>query len=133
PRFGFAYSPSNLSGFLGSLLGSGQTSIRGGFGMSYDVLFFNIMTVAASNYPRVVNSDTTDNLNRFPALAPKIATLRPFDPMFSFVNAPEDLKNPTTNFWSFSLQRKLANNELELGYTGDRSNHQIRQILSKTP
>jgi len=133
PRFGFAYSPSNLSGFLGSLLGSGQTSIRGGFGMSYDVLFFNIMTVTASNYPRVVNSDTTDNQNRFPALAPKIAALLPFDPMFSFVNAPEDLKNPTTNFWSFSIQRELGNNVLELGYTGNRSYHQIRQNQANPP
>jgi len=91
------------------------------------------MTVTASNYPRVVNSDTTDNQNRFPALAPKIAALLPFDPMFSFVNAPEDLKNPTTNFWSFSIQRELGNNVLELGYTGNRSYHQIRQNQANPP
>jgi hypothetical protein len=134
PRFGFAYSPSGPQGLLGTLLGNGRTSIRGGFGMSYDVLFFNIMTVTANNYPRVVNSDTTDNLNRFPTLAPKVATLPPFNPAtISFVNAPEDLKNPTTNFWSLSLQRELGNTVLEFGYTGNRSYHQIRQNQANPP
>jgi hypothetical protein len=137
PRFGFAYSPSAPQGFLASLLGSGKTSIRGGFGVTYDVLFYNILTVNQNNYPRVVNSTTNapDTLNLFPQLAPKIAFIPPFTPAtLSFVNSPEDLQNPTTHFWSLSLQREIATNYvLEFGYTGNRSYHQIRQGQANPP
>jgi Carboxypeptidase regulatory-like domain/TonB dependent receptor len=134
PRFGFAYSPSSPKGLLAALLGAGKTSIRGGFGVAYDILFYNIMVNTASNYPRVVNSDTTDNLNRFPTLAPKISTLPAFNPLTtSFTNATEDLQNPTTNFWTLSLQRELGNTLLEFGYAGNRSYHQIRQSQANPP
>src|SRR6267378_7783611 len=137
PRFGFAYSPSSPSGFLGSLMGNGKTSIRGGFGMAYDVLFYNILVVNASNYPRVVNSTITDASinNLFPTLAPKVATLPPFDPRNTgFVNTPEDMQNPTTNFWSLSIQRELGTGYvLEAGYSGNRSYHQVRQGQTNPP
>ncbi len=134
PRFGFAYSPGNPKGMLAPLLGAGKTSIRGGFGVAYDVLFYNIMVNTATNYPRVVNSDTTDNLNRFPTLAPRIPTLQSFDPAtIGFANASEDLQNPTTNFWTLSLQRELGTTVLEFGYTGNRSYHQIRQSQANPP
>jgi hypothetical protein len=118
PRFGFAY-------------GKGNTSIRGGFGMAYDVLFYAILSTAASNYPRIVTSTTTApaTANLFPTLAPKVATAPPLNPITStFVNVPEDVQRPTTNFWSLSVQRQFGGNYiLELGYLGNRSYHQIRQ------
>jgi Carboxypeptidase regulatory-like domain len=132
PRFGFAYSPSNPKGLFAALLGAGKTSIRGGFGVAYDVLFYNIMANTATNYPRVVNSETTDNLNRFPTLALKIPTTV-FNPLTPFTNASEDLQNPTTNFWTLSLQRELGSTVLEFGYTGNRSYHQIRQSQANPP
>lgn len=130
PRFGFAYSPANSGGFIGRLLGSGQSSIRGGFGVAYDVLFYNILSVNASNYPRVLSSTTNQpaTINLFPNLAPKIAAIPPFDPMLSFVNSPGDIENPTTNFWSLSIQRQFHTDYVfEIGYSGNRSYHQIRQ------
>ena len=43
PRIGFAWSPETNGGLLGMLLGpSNSSSIRGGFGMGYDVLYDNI-------------------------------------------------------------------------------------------
>jgi hypothetical protein len=36
PRVAFAWAPNRSSGLLGSLFGSGKTSIRGGFGIVYD-------------------------------------------------------------------------------------------------
>jgi hypothetical protein len=132
PRFGFAYSPSNPKGLFAALLGAGKTSIRGGFGVAYDVLFYNIMANTATNYPRVVNSETTNNLNRFPTLALKIPTTV-FNPLTPFTNASEDLQNPTTNFWTLSLQRELGSTVLEFGYTGNRSYHQIRQSQANPP
>jgi hypothetical protein len=53
PRVGFAYSPEPDSGFLGKILGEGKSSIRGGFGIGYDVLFYSLIASGpAQNYPR---------------------------------------------------------------------------------
>jgi hypothetical protein len=99
--------------------------------MAYDVLFYGILSTAASNYPRIVTSTTSApaTANLFPTLAPKVAVIPPLNPFTStFVNVPEDIQRPTTNFWSLSLQRQFdANHVLEFGYLGNRSYHQIRQ------
>ena len=130
PRAAMAYSPTPKDGLAKKLLGDGQTVFRGGYGMSYDVLFYNILTVNASNYPRVVvqNTNQPDTFNLFPRLAPKVATAPAFNPLATFVNSPEDTQNPTTHFYSFSIQRQmLSNYVVEVGYTGSRSYHGIRQ------
>jgi hypothetical protein len=117
PRFGFAY-------------GNGKTSIRGGFGLAYDVIFYAILSTASSNYPRVVTSTTNApaTANLFPTLAPKITTIPPLNSLTTFVNTPEDIQRPTTNFWNLSLQRQFdGNHVVEIGYLGNRSYHQIRQ------
>jgi len=131
PRVGFAYSPGNKTGVFGKVLGNEQTSIRAGFGVHYDVLFYGLLSATANNYPRVVTSTTTTpaTANLFPTLPPKVAATPPLDPLTStFVNVPEDIQRPTTNLWSLSLQRQIgASYVLELGYIGSRSYHQIRQ------
>jgi hypothetical protein len=130
PRFGFAFSPSASRGWMARLLGEQKTVLRGGFGIAYDVLFFNLLTVTAMNYPRVIRFDVrapaTDDL--FPALPPKDTSIPPFNPLSQFVNVPSDIQHPTTHFWSFTVQRQLASNSLlEFGYAGSRSYHQLRQ------
>ena len=130
PRFGFAYSPSPPEGWKRRLLGDQRTVFRGGFGIAYDVLFYNILTITASNYPRVVRSQTfqPDTNNLFPTLAPKQTAIPAFNPLTTFANTPTDIQNPTTHFWSFSIQRQLSNNYLfEISYTGNRSYHLLRQ------
>ncbi len=130
PRFGMAFSPSAKDGPLGKLLGDGKTAFRGGYGVGYDVLFYNILTVNASNYPRVVvqNTNQPATINLFPALAPRTATAPPFNPLATFVNSPTDTQNPTSHFYSFSIQRQVReNNYFEIGYTGSRAYHGIRQ------
>jgi len=127
PRVGFAYSPTYSNGIFGKMLGGSRTSIRGGFGVSYDVIFYNLLTFPVTNYPRN-NSQTTNNLiDVFPNLTPKTAV-----PVFSagatFLNIPSDAQNPTTNYWSLSIQRQVKTNFIvEIGYTGNRSYHLIRQ------
>jgi Carboxypeptidase regulatory-like domain len=134
PRFGFAYSPSPAGGLMGKLFGEGQSVFRGGFGVTYDVLFYNILTVNQNNYPRVVNSDTTNPVDLFPTLAPKITTIPPFNPLLSFVNSPTDTQNPTSHFWSLSFQRQFQSNYIfEIAYTGNRSYHGIRQGQGNPP
>src|SRR5205814_4336389 len=70
PRLGFAY-------------GKGKTTVRGGFGMAYDVLFYAILSTESTNYPRVVNSTINPpaTTNLFPALAPRTAQIGPFSPL----------------------------------------------------
>jgi len=129
PRAGFAYSPSTTDGFFGKLFGGGKTVFRGGFGMGYDVLFYNILTVNASNYPRVVtgNVDRPALPNQWPNLLPTSAT-PVLNPYATFVNSPTDMINPTTRYYSFSIQRQFLNNYIfEVGYTGSSSYGQIRQ------
>ena len=129
PRVGFAYSPSSTDGMLGRLLGQDKTSIRGGFGMTYDVLFYNVLVSGANNYPRVVTQTTGQpaTANLYPALAPKTA-VPSLSPALRFINTPEDTQSPTAHFWSLSVQRELGSSYLlELGYSGNRSYHQIRQ------
>ncbi len=130
PTAGFAYSPSSKDGFAGKLFGDGRTVFRGDYRIGYDVLFYNILVVNASNFPRVVTNLTNQpgTFNLYPTLAPKSPTAPPLNPLATFVNSPEDIENPTTHTYSFSIQRQVATNYFfELGYSGSRSYHQIRQ------
>jgi hypothetical protein len=124
PRFGFAYSPTDG----GWLFGDGLTVMRGGYGVGYDVLFYNIATVNASNYPRVVTQTENNLTDQFPRLLPKQATVPPLTRTTAFVNTNEDLQSPTSHFYSFSIQRQFARSYIgEIGYSGNRNYHQIRQ------
>lgn len=51
PRIGFAYNPKDIFG--------GKMVLRGGFAVSYDQVFQNILLNVSRNYPRVVNNTTT--------------------------------------------------------------------------
>jgi outer membrane receptor protein involved in Fe transport len=131
PRFGFSYSPEGSKFF-----GNGNTVIRGGFGIAYDVLFYNILSVENGNYPRVLSSVTNPpyTTDLFPKLAPKTATLGPFNPLAGFVNSPADIVHPTTNFWTLSVQRQFGGKYvLEAGYSGNRSYHGIAQGQGNPP
>jgi outer membrane receptor protein involved in Fe transport len=130
PAFGFAYSPHPESGFLQTIFGDGLTSIRGGYRIAYDVLFYNILTVNASNFPRVVvgqvNSPNTQDL--YPNIAP-VSGSPVFDPLATYVNTPENAVNPYSQLFSLSVQREIARDYiLEVGYTGSRSKNQINQL-----
>jgi hypothetical protein len=129
PRVGFAYSPTSSDGILGALFGGGRSVVRGGFGIGYDVLFYNLLSNPAANYPRTnTQTNTAPTLvDVFPTLLPKTNVVT-FSPTATFVNLPSDTQNPTTNYWSLSLQRQLSSNFIvEVGYSGNRSYHLLRQ------
>src|SRR5262249_42274324 len=93
PVIGFAYSPQAEHGLLGKVFGDGKTSIRGGYRVAYDVLFYNILTVNGSNYPRVVVGRQDNALDVFPNLTP--VTGKPgFNPLATYVNTPADAATP---------------------------------------
>jgi len=92
------------------------------------VLFYNILTVNGSNFPRVVNLVT--DRPQLPNVYPQLLRGTPpaFNPLALYVNSPEDLQNPTTHFYSASIQRQIRRDFLfEVGYSGARSYHGIGQ------
>lgn len=128
PAFGFAYSPRPESGFLRTIFGDGLSSIRGGYRIAYDVLFYNILTVNASNFPRVVVPVLQNQQNLYPSVAP-LTGAAVFNPLAGYVNTPENAVNPYSQLFSLSWQREVARDYVfEVGYTGSRSKNQINQL-----
>ena len=129
PVIGFAYSPRfEGDGLLSRFFGNGLTSIRGGFRVAYDVLFYNILTVNAGNFPITTSVTQTNVLDVYPTLAPPTTT-PVFNPLATFVNSPSDMKNPESYLYSLSMQREFARQFVfEIGYTGSRSINQINQL-----
>ena len=126
PRVGVAWTP-NTSNWL---LGDRKSVLRGGFGIAYDVIFYNLLIVNASNYPRVVSLNETD-LNVIRDIYPNKLTgsaTPTFNPLAQWVNSQEDTENPESRFYSASWQRELGNYVFELGYSGSRGSKGINQI-----
>jgi hypothetical protein len=125
PRVGFNWSPRSSN----PILGDGKTVFRGGFGMGYDVLFYNLLTVNASNYPRVVVASLFNVQDVYPNLLP--ASGSPvFNPLATYVNSAENTVNPDSKYWSFSVGREIGEFVVELGYTGSKSGHGINQVYA---
>ena len=128
PAFGFAYSPRPEGGFWKKLLGDGSTVFRGGYRISYDLLFYNILVVNAGNFPFTSNFLVNNVVDQFPARVPPTPVT--FNPLNAFVNTQEEARTPYSQLYSFSIQREFARNYvLEVGYTGSRALDQVRQLI----
>lgn len=129
PSVGFAWSP----GFLGG----GKTVVRGGFQVSYDRWFNNLlsnMAAATPNNPsnQPVNCGTgctgrgLDKLyaTRFGAMVNGgVATTLDATSQF-----PANIRNPYTERWSFGVQRELpAGMIMDLSYVGAASHKLFQQ------
>ncbi len=123
PRVGFAWNPQTNNRWFGN----SETVIRGGFGIAYDVLFYNLLTVNASNFPRIVTLDVTDQQNLYPTLLTGSATPT-FNPLAAWTNSAEDTESPESRFYSLTLQRAIGSYTFEVGYSGSRGYKGINQI-----
>ena len=133
PAIGFVYSPAAKGGIGGFLFGDGLSSIRGGARRTFDLLFYNILTVNASNFPRVVVGLQNNVQNVYPNLLAVSAT-PVFDPLATFVNTPETARTPESYLYSLSWQRQFGGDYvLELGYAGSRSINQVNQLQANPP
>src|SRR5262245_60715699 len=127
PAFGFAYSPRGENGFFGKLFGNGKTSFRGGYRISYDLLFYNILIVNGSNFPFVIVGRQDNAIDVFPNLIPTQAVA--FNPGATFVNTPQNADTPYAEIYSFSIQREMYRDfVVEVGYTGSRGINGINQL-----
>ena len=127
PRVGFAYSPQSTNPWIGE----GKTVIRGGYGIAYDVLFFNLLTVNASNYPRISNLDEQNReaiRNLYPNLIGGSSTVT-FNPLNSWTNSAENTESPESRFYSLTMQREIGRYLFEVGYSGSRGAKGINQII----
>jgi hypothetical protein len=123
PRVGFNWSPRSSN----ALLGDGKTVFRGGFGMGYDVLFYNLLTVNGSNYPRIATASINNVVDSYPNLL-QAGGSPVFNPLNAWTNSAADTQNPDSKFWSLSVGREIGDFVVEAGYTGSRGGHGINQI-----
>jgi Carboxypeptidase regulatory-like domain/TonB dependent receptor-like, beta-barrel len=123
PRVGFNWSPRSSN----PILGDGKTVFRGGFGMGYDVIFYNLLTVNTN--PNTYTASLFNVVDTYPNLLQASGSAT-FNPLGSYTNSPEDLQNPDSKFWSFSIGREIGEFVVELGYTGSKTGHGINQILA---
>ncbi|CAN5684664.1 hypothetical protein BH18ACI4_BH18ACI4_20060 [soil metagenome] len=128
PSIGFAYSPRPAEGsFFRSVFGDGTTVIRGGYRISYDLLFYNILVVNAGNFPFTAVNQVNNVVDQFPARVPVSAPT--FNALNQFINTQVDARTPYSQLYSLSVQREMFRNYvLEAGYTGSRALDQIRQL-----
>jgi hypothetical protein len=115
PRIGFAYSPGT----------SGQTSIRGGFGIGYDQLFDNLGILSLP--PQLlVTVDSTPLASNFLAngAIPDTASAGPLDQATARALTSGYIPNqrlPKSIQWNFGIQHVFAQNyTLDVRYLGTR-------------
>jgi len=123
PRIGFAYSPGN----------SGSTSIRGGFGLAYDVLYDNIGILAVP--PQIGSTNDVPDLNN---PTPGFLTAGGLSGGGSGISVldeataraltsawiPPKTKLPYSENWNFGIQHSFGKDfTAEVRYVGTRGIH----------
>jgi hypothetical protein len=135
PRVGIAYSPGT----------SGNTSIRAGFGMAYDVIFDNVgstayppqlsTTVDANNYTKLFVAPFLANGGIFPGSVASGGNLSQADARAGTSSYIYDQKLPYSIQWNVGIQHVFAKDyTFEARYLGSRGVHLlVQQQINKSP
>jgi hypothetical protein len=139
PRVGFAWSPQANDGVFGKLFGMGKTSLRGGFGMTYDQIFQNVLLNVFRNYPRGINYPygPVDGKALFlQANQPKVPTPQEYAASGLNIDALDQrnwspntrIAQPYTLQFTFGIERQLYNNwAVKVFYIGTRGVKLMRE------
>jgi hypothetical protein len=123
PAFGLAWSPRSHTGWLGRFLGDGKTVLRGGYQVSYDAFFTQLLTgVKTPN--NITTTISAPNAGRgYPDWLERLPTMAATPQLTDSRNAIDPtLRAPYTERWSFGLQRELPDNILlDVSYIGSES------------
>ena len=122
PRFSFAYTPR----WGGRFLGQDKTVIRGGYQVSYDVFFDNILLNSAANSPNVFGAtilgmfgDTARGFSN--AGVNSLPTSGAPNPLTAINSIDPNLVNPLTQVWNLGVQREAPGNVIfDVAYVGSR-------------
>lgn len=139
PRLGFAWSPD--FDFWGGRFSGGKTVIRGGFGVSYDPSFFNIVlnTVTAAPFAAAgifTQTPGAAGAVTFPFKPTNVAQLATTPgtnggnpALFNQTRVSPDFHNPYTLNWNFGIQQEIFKDSvLEVRYVGTSIRDQFQTI-----
>jgi hypothetical protein len=141
PAFGLAWSPqgaTSRSGWLGKLLGNGKTVFRGGYQISYDAFFTQMIFLGpATTTPNAIstNAGPAPNTGRglpnwFEQLPATAAAPSLLDNQIAI---DQNLRTPYTERWSFGFQRQLLQNlVLDTSYIGSEG-HKLTTKADANP
>lgn len=137
PRFGFAWSPKSNDGLVGKITGGGKFAVRGGYAISYDQVFQNVLLNNSRNYPRGVTV-TLSNIEGGrlwdPASRPAPPTPEDYtgDPKLLPVrlySPNKRIAQPYGQQFSLGIERQFANDYVfKLFYVGSRGINLVREV-----
>lgn len=127
PRFGIAWNPKDWF--------DGRMVLRGGFGISYDQVFQNVLLNNSRNFPRGVNIAQTNIsgqlpfVNLPPAPTPSQFTGNPLLLPVRLFSPNTRVKQPMSTQWTLSLQYQLNNDWVaKAEYIGNIGRNLIREL-----
>jgi hypothetical protein len=126
PRISFAYTP-RLARWL---FGDDKTVIRGGYGMSYDVFFNNILDNTAAASPNAFGvttlGSTVGGRGFANAGVDSLPTTGSPNPLATITSVDPRLVNPLTHLWNFGVQREAPGKVIvDVAYVGSRGTRLI--------
>ena len=142
PRLGFAWAPAWDSGVLGKVSGgTGNFSIRGGWGIYDGRIFQSIFSQSGAN----LRFNPPNALSRTFNTQPNILNIA--DPSLGFVFVPgpqagrvsltlpaEDLEMPSSTKWNIGFDRALPwNSTLRIQYQGNHNDKRLRYEQGNLP
>lgn len=128
PTVGFSWNPSYNSGLLNKIFGEKKSVLRGGYQISYDSGFNNLLSNMAASAPNTIATSTTaSNSTKIRGIkglstnlanvAGSLSLLTPISSLFD-----QNLRNPYTQRFSLGIQRELPSNMmLDVSYIGSLS------------
>jgi len=127
PSFGLAWSPSFRSGWLAKAFGADKTVLRGGYQISYDAFFTQMISLLlAASTPNGISENNTAQVfgrgspNWFAQLP--VGRREPSLTDSQVGTLDKNLRSPYTERWSFGFQRQLSNRiVLDGSYVGTAS------------